>query len=262
MTHGEWLTSTNPAAMLEFLIGHNANLAEGVGGGEYVNLSERKLRLIAGACYAEAARSGKANRDIAAEAANDALQWADLGQVPTNGYRNMPMGHEGGEPIGGVEHAKSALTWAGSWWANKAALANILRDLIGDPWHKFPTLRWSEGVAVEAGQPQQPTVARCLPWLTPTVRDLSESAYVERRPDGTLDPERLGVLADALEESGCTEERVLIHLRGFRRVVIRSAAHMSAAALESGASEEVVWLPTTDPHYRGCATLDYLTGRE
>ena len=34
------------------------------------------------------------------------------------------------------------------------------------------------------------------------------------RPEGTLDPQRLLVLADALEEAGCANAEVLGHLRG------------------------------------------------
>jgi hypothetical protein len=47
------------------------------------------------------------------------------------------------------------------------------------------------------------------------VRDIACGAYEERRlPEGTLDPARLAVLADALEDAGCTEIELLGHLRG------------------------------------------------
>jgi hypothetical protein len=48
---------------------------------------------------------------------------------------------------------------------------------------------------------------------------------------GTLDNTRLAVLADALEESGCTSEDVLGHLRG------------------------------PGPHVRGCWVVDLCLGR-
>jgi hypothetical protein len=52
-------------------------------------------------------------------------------------------------------------------------------------------------------------------WRTPTVIALARAAYQERLPpQGELDLARLGVLADALEEAGCTEQRLLKHLRG------------------------------------------------
>jgi hypothetical protein len=64
------------------------------------------------------------------------------------------------------------------------------------------------------------------------LRRLAEAVYQERDlPAGTLDPDRLAVLADALEESGYNEPAILGHLR-------------SAA-----------------PHYRGCHVLDALLAR-
>lgn len=40
-------------------------------------------------------------------------------------------------------------------------------------------------------------------WFTPLVRDLAEEAYWRRTPEGLLDPQRLCVLADAIEDAGC-----------------------------------------------------------
>src|SRR5262249_36585376 len=50
-------------------------------------------------------------------------------------------------------------------------------------------------------------------WLTPTVVSLAQAAYEERLPSFDLDPVRLGILADALEDGGCTDEVILAHLR-------------------------------------------------
>jgi hypothetical protein len=50
--------------------------------------------------------------------------------------------------------------------------------------------------------------------LTPTVLVLAQAAYDERRMStGLLDPQRLGVLADALEDAGVDGE-LIAHLRG------------------------------------------------
>src|SRR5262245_50113038 len=69
-------------------------------------------------------------------------------------------------------------------------------------------------------------------WLTPTVTSLATVAYEERSlPSGELDPARLAVLADALEEAGCTDADLLGHLRG------------------------------PGPHVRGCWALDAVLGR-
>jgi hypothetical protein len=62
---------------------------------------------------------------------------------------------------------------------------------------------------------------------------LAESAYEERDlPSGHLDHARLAILADALEEAGCTDGKLLGHLRG------------------------------PGPHARGCFALDLVLRKE
>jgi hypothetical protein len=69
-------------------------------------------------------------------------------------------------------------------------------------------------------------------WRTPDVAALAGPAYEERAlPAGTLDPARLAVLADALEDAGCADTDLLDHLR------------------------------SAGPHVRGCWAVDLLTGR-
>ncbi len=51
-------------------------------------------------------------------------------------------------------------------------------------------------------------------WQTPTVTTLAAVAYDERAlPSGELDPARLAVLSDALEEAGCDNADILNHCR-------------------------------------------------
>jgi hypothetical protein len=70
-------------------------------------------------------------------------------------------------------------------------------------------------------------------WRTPTVVGLAQNAYKEwTRPYNYLDAAGLAVLADALEEAGCTDAELLGHLRG------------------------------PGPHVRGCWVLDLLLGKE
>jgi hypothetical protein len=70
-------------------------------------------------------------------------------------------------------------------------------------------------------------------WRTPTVADLAAAAYEERSlPSGQLDPARLAVLADALEEAGCTNAEILGHLR------------------------------SAGPHVRGCWCVDLVLAKE
>jgi hypothetical protein len=71
-----------------------------------------------------------------------------------------------------------------------------------------------------------------LSWQDGLVRRLAEAAYQKRyMPSGTLDPARLAVLADALEEAGCDNADILGHLRG------------------------------PGPHVRGCWPVDLLLGK-
>jgi hypothetical protein len=66
-----------------------------------------------------------------------------------------------------------------------------------------------------------------------TVRRLAQATYDERQlPSGTLDPARLAVLADALEEAGCDDPAILDHLR------------------------------CVGPHFRGCFVLDAILAKE
>jgi hypothetical protein len=55
-------------------------------------------------------------------------------------------------------------------------------------------------------------------WRTPTAQALARAVDEQRpSPEGPLDPLTLAVLADALEESGCTDTEVLAHLRNHGR---------------------------------------------
>jgi GAF domain-containing protein len=52
-------------------------------------------------------------------------------------------------------------------------------------------------------------------WRTQTVRRLAQAAYDEPQlPSAELKQDRLAILADALEDAGCSEPRILSHLRG------------------------------------------------
>jgi len=124
--------------------------------------------------------------------------------------------------VGSVSGAKPST--AVKWVAQQAATAEgvdeaevkhrqtaLLRDIFGNPF--------------------RPVVINPA-WLTPDVVRLAHAAYDERiLPSGHLDPQRLLVLADGLEDAGCSDADVLSHLRG------------------SGV------------HVRGCWVVDRLTGR-
>jgi hypothetical protein len=90
--------------------------------------------------------------------------------------------------------ARSEESWERSHSAaERRAQAALLADVFGNPFRP---------VAFERA------------WRGPQTLALAQAAYEERRPpSGLLDPARLAVLADALEEAGCTGADLLAHLR-------------------------------------------------
>jgi hypothetical protein len=73
------------------------------------------------------------------------------------------------------------------------AICGLIRDIFGNPFHPLSI---------------NPA------WQTPTVVALAHAAYDNRLlPAGILEPARLGILADALEDAGCTSADILSHLR-------------------------------------------------
>jgi hypothetical protein len=92
------------------------------------------------------------------------------------------------------------------------ALAALLHEVFGDPF-----------------RPVTPDPS----WRTPDVLALAQATYQERAlPAGTLEPARLLLLADALEDAGCTKAEILDHLR------------------------------SDGPHVRGCWAVDVCLGKE
>jgi hypothetical protein len=110
-------------------------------------------------------------------------------------------------------HAAEAGPGPAAVWRERQRLhAELVREVFGNPFRP---------AALDPA------------WLTREVRSLAETAYrTRKRPAGTLEPGRLAVLGDALEDAGCTSAEVLAHLR-------------------SGG-----------PHVRGCWALDLCLGRE
>lgn len=72
----------------------------------------------------------------------------------------------------------------------------LLCELVGNPFRKVKIARaW-------------------LRWRERTVCRLAQAAFEKRDANGLLERDRLAILADALEESGCTSADLLGHLRG------------------------------------------------
>jgi hypothetical protein len=222
LTREAWLSCSDPLAMLRFLHGR---------------ASGRKFRLFAAACARDEFAHGTIPEGEcppeslpqyhAAIEAAEAL--ADGGPAPRGYFFHwVALPAYDGNTDEDVAH--SALGFdadVGMWMAPKEATvpamirryrthpAHYLRDIFGSVFHRGalgPALRaWQGGVVVR----------------------LAQAAYEERvLPAGTLDLAQLAVLADALEDAGCTHAEVLDHLRG------------------------------PGPHVRGCWAVDRLLGKE
>jgi hypothetical protein len=139
---------------------------------------------------------------------------------------------DGDRPSGLKSHARDGICSESAW---EAAYEGTLRALEKLPTSEKKT-RYTEfqlaAVHEIFGNPFRPA-AFDPRWLTPAVISLAQPAYDERlRPTGHLDGARLAVLADALEEAGCSDPAILGHLRG------------------------------PGPHVRGCWVLDRLLKKE
>jgi hypothetical protein len=92
--------------------------------------------------------------------------------------------------------------------ALRSVQCDVMRDILGNPYRPVPVIdpAW-------------------LKWNGGTVRKLARAIYDERRHG------ELPILADALEEAGCTSADLLEHCRG------------------------------AGPHFHGCWVLDLLLGK-
>ena len=215
MTEQEWLAAENPCMMALFLrkLGTDSRLVSHLTGKAML----RKVQLfVCAACrrdwhdldderqrraveVAERHADGRANK---AE-----LQKAKQGAEDANsgGYRRD-------KPVRYLVVEATRVAGEKDWNAlSREATLDLLRCVFGNPF--------------------QPMILN-PEWQTPTVASLAQATYEERiLPAGELDPQRLAVLSDALEEAGCDDHVILDHLR------------------------------LLGPHVRGCWALDLILGK-
>jgi len=220
MTETEWLASPEPAALLRFL-GKTARV--------------RKRRLFACACVrriwhlltdprsrravevAEAFADGEVDREAIKRMRRTAAAASRLSGQGSGVWSGADAAEicllVSTEDISTAARSAEAATQAGVPLSDeKEAQATLLRDLFGNPFY--------------------PAVLSPA-WQTPAVVALAQAAYSERiLPSGHLDPDRLAVLADALEDAGSDNPDILTHLRG------------------------------PGPHVRGCWVVDLLLGKK
>jgi hypothetical protein len=218
VTEREWLECGDPGPMLQFLRG---------------KASDRKLRLFAWACCSRVRHllSDRYNRKALSVAQRYAdgdvseeklgFAWGDARRAAQVAYRRERETAEASAMWAvsmlceaDLGRVVAAVGWAAQCEASplgQPRLADVqreqvvlLRDIVGNP---FRPLTFDPA------------------WKTPAVLLLARSLYEERRF------EDLPVLADALEEAGCTDAGLLGHLR------------------------------SAGPHFLGCWGLDVVLGK-
>jgi hypothetical protein len=176
MTEADWLAAADPTPMLAFL---------------RRKASDRKLRLFACGCarFRWAPLPDARSRDLldlAERYADGEATDAEIGAARRIGYcmglvwtvnASARVAAEG--VIGAVGLPKPA------------PAAALLRDLFANPF-----------------RPPPPVEPAWLAWNGGTAAKLARSIYDDRAFD------RLPLLADALEDAGCTDAAILGHLRG------------------------------------------------
>jgi hypothetical protein len=224
MTEAEWLACEDPCLMLEFL-GDKA--------------SDRKSRLFACACcrrvlqaisndFVEASvvaaerhadgsllddEIAAVNADVNERLADDEpLRRCCDSATQVNGiagriaFRSSVCAADALAIASNEEFALGVHTrWTPSWTEALVEQSRLVREIFGSPFRPG------------AFSPY---------WSTPTVLALAQTAYNDRAFD------RLPILADALEDAGCTDRAILDHLRG------------------------------PGPHVRGCWALDLILGKQ
>ena len=257
MTEQDWLTSEDPAAMLETLRntdsackrhGARPGYVVRVNGQDYhyPGLSDRKLRLFACSCHRVAATSPGKRALRAIEAAES---YADGGPFP------LPRFGMTVEAPVAFEAAQTFAFNTGPRREFAASRAALLRDVFGNPFRPvaLTDLKPGDGLPADRGVWPLPAPA----WLTPTVQAIARRCYDERDFTG------LPVLADALEETGCQEEAILQHLRGFERCWECAATRGEGGlVIHCGPCRNTGWRPLRGEHVRGCWVLDLLLGKE
>jgi hypothetical protein len=83
-------------------------------------------------------------------------------------------------------------------------------------------------------------------------------SLLRRQVGVALDPARLAVLSDALEEAGCDNEELLMHLRGWEPCQCRYGYGPPPGKPQCTNG----WASSTRPHVRGCWALDLVLGKE
>jgi hypothetical protein len=219
MTEVEWRECNNPKPMLDILVGRT---------------SERKLRLFACACCrriwhivedAAARELLEVTEAFADDLLHEAALQTSITDYHAHGTEAFPHPIRVARSVFGFASEQRSDGRQFRYAAHNAALAVsrtpgfcpqelagqacLLRCILGNPFR---------------------TITLPVVWQIRNVASLARAAYDERRlPSGELDPHRLAILADAVEEAG-------------------------------GSGDLVAHLRSPGPHVRGCFAVDLCLG--
>lgn len=263
MTEHEWLTSTDPQAMLNYLVrmpGKAGIMPKAVSiKRQHPLISDRQCRLLA---YNWAIRSGTSR----------GKDWWDKRN------HKWVLGLPEEDEVNG-----SPLLAAQSWAANEGDLsqadkADILRDIVGNPREpvRSSELRCPNGHKrshVPMGDQlickdcYKPVDYWLHPWITsPTVQRIAQAIH----DNGTY--EDLPILWDALEEAGCENEEIRRHCMSQERCpnCCGEGEHSEKnyhGAWDSWGCQKcggdfvkkgTKFIPMRGPHVRGCWVVDLI----
>jgi hypothetical protein len=215
MTEAEWLSSNDPQKMLEFLRGRASDrksrlFAIAWSRKEWQLLSDDRSKKAVQ--IAEQYAEGSATVDVLDSAYDSAYEAAYDLDVP-----GLEPSHSRAlySAVNAAARKVSLLAFPAFGPESISSQIETVRDLFGNPFRPVAIL---------------PAV---VSWNDARVARIAQTAYEERSlPEGTLDNDRLAILADALEEAGCTNPDVLNHCR------------------------------QPGEHVRGCWVIDLILGKE
>jgi hypothetical protein len=255
MTEQEWLACTDPEVMLDSLRG---------------KASDRKLRLFAVGCCRRVWASIKDERfrtaiqraELFADGMVTKEEMTEARDAALPAFVHLHSGEDeapaaalsaAGVPAPEKSFFDQLLdAFSGPWWENEFDKGDPHAPAVVTAGHAAWAAAHAQGQrplsgsAGEVAERQQqagmlrdifgnPFRLVSIPpaWQTSQVVAVAQAAYEQRElPAGTLDTTRLAVLADALEEAGCTGQEVIGHLRG------------------------------PGPHVRGCWAVDLILGKQ
>lgn len=137
--------------------------------------------------------------------------------------------------------SQASLCWAAEMAIYEIPIrVNYLRDIFGNPFHS----------------PEPFTIQHS------TIKDLAQAAWDLLKSDLTIEPARLFILSDALEEAGCSDEQVLWHLRGICAVCEGQGCHRHPPVGFRDCSFCEGTGHNNTSHVRGCYVIDLIIGNK